>query len=242
MINRHFDVLRRLYTRILSGTLELPARRADAVGHRRRADRSLLHVLAEGAGADGGSGLHLRDHPGSGELDDRSDEAVREAARRDLSLVPGDGIHVPGHLSQRAASVEWRPSRRDQRERSMPTSRWPSPRPRRRSPAFGPFSSSRRRCPEARASRWMLPSISTEEPAALAELANDLVQKAMDSGKFMFADTDLKFDQPQAEGGVRSRQAALRRASTWPRPAAISRCCWAATTSIASAFRVEATR
>ncbi|HEV7919683.1 MAG TPA: efflux RND transporter permease subunit [Thermoanaerobaculia bacterium] len=40
--------------------------------------------------------------------------------------------------------------------------------------------------------------VSTAEPAQLAELANNLVQKAMTSGKFMFADTDLKFDQPQA--------------------------------------------
>ncbi len=40
--------------------------------------------------------------------------------------------------------------------------------------------------------------ISTAEPAQLAELANTLVGKAMQSGMFMFADTDLKFDQPQA--------------------------------------------
>jgi len=41
--------------------------------------------------------------------------------------------------------------------------------------------------------------VSTEEPARLAEFANQLVQKAFTSGKFMFADTDLKFDQPQAK-------------------------------------------
>jgi multidrug efflux pump len=40
--------------------------------------------------------------------------------------------------------------------------------------------------------------VSTAEPQQLAEIANNLVQKAMTSGKFMFADTDLKFDQPQA--------------------------------------------
>jgi multidrug efflux pump len=40
--------------------------------------------------------------------------------------------------------------------------------------------------------------VSTAEPARLAEFANQLVQKAFASGKFMFADTDLKFDQPQA--------------------------------------------
>lgn len=41
--------------------------------------------------------------------------------------------------------------------------------------------------------------VSTEEPARIAEFANQLMQKAFTSGKFMFADTDLKFDQPQAK-------------------------------------------
>jgi multidrug efflux pump len=40
--------------------------------------------------------------------------------------------------------------------------------------------------------------VSTAEPAQLAELASQLVGKAMQSGMFMYADTDLKFDQPQA--------------------------------------------
>ncbi len=41
--------------------------------------------------------------------------------------------------------------------------------------------------------------VSTAEPARLAEFANQIVMKAFSSGKFMFADTDLKFDQPQAK-------------------------------------------
>jgi multidrug efflux pump len=40
---------------------------------------------------------------------------------------------------------------------------------------------------------------STAEPEQLAEIANTLVQKAYASGMFMYVDTDLKFDQPQAE-------------------------------------------
>jgi multidrug efflux pump len=40
---------------------------------------------------------------------------------------------------------------------------------------------------------------STGEPAQLAEFANQIVMKAFGSGLFMFADSDLKFDQPQAE-------------------------------------------
>jgi multidrug efflux pump len=40
---------------------------------------------------------------------------------------------------------------------------------------------------------------STGEPRQLSELANTLVAKAFASGLFIFADADLKFDQPQAE-------------------------------------------
>jgi multidrug efflux pump len=40
---------------------------------------------------------------------------------------------------------------------------------------------------------------STVEPKRLLEIGNRLVEKAFASGLFMFADTDLKFDQPQAE-------------------------------------------
>ena len=40
---------------------------------------------------------------------------------------------------------------------------------------------------------------STAEPQQLAEFAGQLVGKAYQSGLFMFADSDLKFDQPQAE-------------------------------------------
>jgi multidrug efflux pump len=40
---------------------------------------------------------------------------------------------------------------------------------------------------------------STAEPEQLVAFANQLVQKAYASGKFYYVDTDLKFDQPQAE-------------------------------------------
>ena len=40
---------------------------------------------------------------------------------------------------------------------------------------------------------------SAAEPEQLLDLANQLVQKAFASGMFIFADADLKFDQPQAE-------------------------------------------
>src|SRR5207302_10402649 len=40
---------------------------------------------------------------------------------------------------------------------------------------------------------------SAAEPQQLAELAKQLVGKAFKSGLFIYADSDLKFDQPQAE-------------------------------------------
>ena len=40
---------------------------------------------------------------------------------------------------------------------------------------------------------------SAAEPERLQEFANQLVQKAFASGMFIFADADLKFDQPQTE-------------------------------------------
>src|SRR5207249_5083758 len=40
---------------------------------------------------------------------------------------------------------------------------------------------------------------SAAEPKQLSELAEQLVKKAFASGMFIYADADLKFDQPQAE-------------------------------------------
>ncbi|HET6349598.1 MAG TPA: efflux RND transporter permease subunit, partial [Candidatus Krumholzibacteria bacterium] len=40
---------------------------------------------------------------------------------------------------------------------------------------------------------------STAEPEQLVQFANTLIQKAYQSGMFMFIDSDLKYDQPQAE-------------------------------------------
>ena len=40
---------------------------------------------------------------------------------------------------------------------------------------------------------------STAEPQQLVEVANELVKKAFASGLFIFADADMKFDQPQTE-------------------------------------------
>ena len=57
----------------------------------------------------------------------------------------------------------------------------------------------RRRCRAAAAFPVDFVIASTAEPERLTEFANQLVGKAYQSGIFMFADSDLKFDQPQAE-------------------------------------------
>ena len=41
--------------------------------------------------------------------------------------------------------------------------------------------------------------VNTAEPAELVDPANQLVGKAFESGLFLFAEADVKFDQPQAE-------------------------------------------
>jgi multidrug efflux pump len=41
--------------------------------------------------------------------------------------------------------------------------------------------------------------VSSAEPQQLAQIANELVKRAFASGMFIYADSDLKFDQPQAE-------------------------------------------
>jgi len=41
--------------------------------------------------------------------------------------------------------------------------------------------------------------VSSAEPQQLAQFANELVARAFKSGMFIYADTDLKFDQPQTE-------------------------------------------
>ena len=50
-INRRFDSVRRGYSARAGGDAPLPAGRAHGLGHRRAADRAVLHVLAAGAGA-----------------------------------------------------------------------------------------------------------------------------------------------------------------------------------------------
>ena len=69
---------------------------------------------------------------------------------------------------------------------------------------------------------------SAGEPQRLAELANQLVVKAFGSGMFIFADADVKCDQPQAEGEYSTVTSSDRRAWISDRPGRISARCSAA--------------
>ena len=50
--------------------------------------------------------------------------------------------------------------------------------------------------------------VSTDAPERVAQVADDLVQRAIKSGLFYFADTDLKFDQPQVDIQIDRNKAA----------------------------------
>ena len=176
-----------------------PAGRPRPVGDRGAADRAVLHVLAR-----------------------RSSRRSRTRASCSASCRPR-----PTRRSTRRSSSPRRsttstsptprpstPSRsRGRREASGAWSRSPgaSGRRRRRS-SSGRRRGRSRRSPGVRVIP-MIPTplpgggdfpvdlviASTAEPERLVEIANTLVAKAFGSGLFLFADSDLKFDQPQAE-------------------------------------------
>jgi multidrug efflux pump len=50
--------------------------------------------------------------------------------------------------------------------------------------------------------------VSTDAPERIAQVADELVQRAVQSGKFYFADSDLKFDQPQVDIKIDRNKAA----------------------------------
>src|SRR6267142_1968533 len=91
---------RRIHTRARLDA-RLPACRPDAVGHRRAADRAVLHVLAARAGAGRGPGGGLLGRAGRAERDDRADEALHLADPGRLQVAPRNGRDVPADLPQR---------------------------------------------------------------------------------------------------------------------------------------------
>ena len=197
-INRRFDSVRRGYTRALAATLRYRPVVLDAVGDRRAADGAVLHVLAARAGAGRGPG---RSSSASSRRR-RTPRSIRRSCSRSRSttstVVSRERQHLPDHVSQRRLrrhgdqAVE----RADQDDAAALME------------SMGPLS----KIPGVRVIPQTPPPLpgggdfpvdlviaSAAEPQQLSELAEQLVQKAFASGLFIFADADLKFDQPQAE-------------------------------------------
>ena len=79
----------------------LPAGGADVVADRRGADRAVLHVLAEGAGACRRSGRGVLDHPGRAERHDRADQALCPADQRRLQGAARSCGHLRADVPER---------------------------------------------------------------------------------------------------------------------------------------------
>ena len=191
------------------GNAPVSTGRADAVGDCCAADRAVLHVLAARAGADGRPGLLLRHRSGVRKLHARSDEALhlRRSTTCIGSLPESDSIFqitFPTGGFGGMTTKPWSERTKTTEQLVMET--------------MGPLS----QIPGIRVIPIVPPPLpgggdfpvdlviaSAAEPQQLSDFANQLVQKAFASGLFIFADADLKFDQPQAEVDLRSRQAAL---------------------------------
>src|SRR6185369_11688801 len=198
MINHHFDVIRRLYTRVLTGTL-----RFRPVVLTLWAIVLLLiipfYMFSQKELAppeDQNFVFGIIQAPANATLDQtkifarQMDDIYRsfpEAVSTFQIITPtgGFGGFVAKPVSQRKRSVG---------DLQMAASQAASKIPGIRSIVLVPPS-----LPGSQGFPVDLAIVSTAEPAQLAEFANQLVQKAFTSGKFMFADTDLKFDQPQAK-------------------------------------------
>ena len=106
-INRRFEGVRHAYTRMLAGTLRYRPVVLVLWVIVAAADGAVLHVLAAGARADRRSGRRVRDRPGVGELDDRSDEAVhRQRSTTSIDRFPRATASFSSRFRP-AASAAW---------------------------------------------------------------------------------------------------------------------------------------
>ena len=200
-VNRRFERVRDALRADAVGDAQLPARRAHAVGDRRAADacrstcsRRRSWRRPRTRASSSASSRPPRTRPSTRPSSSRT--RSQESSGRSRRPTPPSRSSSP-----REASRAWSSSRGASARRAARSCRWRSSaaagedRGRARHPA-------RRRplCPAAAADFPVdFVIASTAEPEQLIEFGNQLVQKAFASGLFMFADTDLKFDQPQAE-------------------------------------------
>ena len=100
-INRRFDRVRTRLRTHPDRHAPLPAGGAHAVGDRRCADDSVLHVLAARTGAGRGPGCGLRSDSGFAQFNHRSDPVVHQPGLRRLSCFPGESEYFSDHVSDR---------------------------------------------------------------------------------------------------------------------------------------------
>ena len=198
MVNRHFENVRQLYTRTLGGTLQY------------RPVVFTLWVIVvllmvpfymfsqrELAPAED-QGVVFGVIQASRQFDHRSDQLVHQAGLRRLSLVPGKPEHLPDHQPTGGfggmVTKPWSERKKTAQQLLLEST--------------GPLS----KIAGIRVIPLTPPALpgggnfpvdfviaSPAEPQQLVAFANQLVKKAMTSGMFIYADSDLKYDQPQTE-------------------------------------------
>ena len=234
----------RPYARLLARTARVPAGRLRRCGSIVVApDRPFYMFSAKELAPTGGPGRRLRHRPGGAERDARPDQALRRArsttsTRR--SPRTQTSSRSPAHRRLRRhghQAVERAQEEHVSSSRSRPSVGLSQ------IPGIRVISL----VPPAAARRRQLPGRLRHRVDRRAAAARRVRQHSSSARRsraalFMFADSDLKFDQPQAE--VVFDRDKLRVAGRGPRrrPARTSRRCSAATTSTASASRAAATR
>ena len=181
------------------GDASLSSGRARPVGHRGGADGAVLHVLAAGAGAGRGSGRGVLRAAGGGQLHARSNAGCSPRRWLDVYRTFPETASIfqitgPSNGFGGMVTKPWSQRTRTTQELLMAS--------------MGPLS----QIPGIRAIPLTPPPLpgggdfpvdfvisSAAEPQQIRDVANKLVEKAFTSGMFIFADADVKFDQPQTE-------------------------------------------
>ncbi len=198
-INRRFESVRNALHADAGRHAPLPAGRPRSLGDRRGADGAVLHVLAAGARARRGSGRGVLGRSGCR----RTRRSIRPSSSRRRSTTSIESFPETASIFQLTfptggfggmVTKPWSERTKTTQQLLMES--------------MGPLS----KIPGMRVIPLTPPPLpgggnfpvdlviaSAAEPQQLAELAGQLVQKAFASGLFIFADADLKFDQPQAE-------------------------------------------
>ncbi len=170
------------------------------VGDRCAADGPVLHVLAAELAPAEDQGVVFGVIQVAAELDHSTRQTCSPTGVRRLPLVPGEREHLPDHAARMADSAAWSPSPGASARRLRNSSGRIELAPLSKIAGIRVIPLD----PSAAARRRKLPGrfrdrLARRSRSRSVGFANKIVQKAMASGMFIFADTDVKFDQPQTE-------------------------------------------